>query len=389
MTKIKVTRRSFLGLVGAGALSLSPVPAHTLRSSAKEALTLYVGTYTTGASEGIYIYRMNPATGELTHFKTVKGVVNPSFLAIAKNRRYLYAVNEVTEFEGKPGGAVSAFQINSNDGDLRFLNQEASQGGAPCHLFVDATDRSVLVANYVGGNVSVLPIDSNGALGKATDLAQHRGSSINKERQEGPHAHCVILDASNSHAFVADLGIDRIMIYRFDEWQGKLSPGSQPWLELKPGAGPRHFKLHPNGRRAYVINELDSTVTAFNYDRKTGGLRTIGSISTLPKGYAGTNSCADLHIGPSGTFLYGSNRGHDSIVVYKIDQRTGRLQLVQHVTTQGKTPRNFAIDPTGRFLLAANQASDNVVVFRIDSRSGRLTPTGHIAEIPTPVCLVF
>ncbi|HUE82175.1 MAG TPA: lactonase family protein [Pyrinomonadaceae bacterium] len=383
------SRREFLKLLGVSAAGVSTLRANPSMLLPPEALTLYVGTYTSGKSEGIYVYRMGRTTGELKYLKTVKGVVDPSFLSIDSKGRYLFAVNEMTEFAGKPGGAVSAFRIDDKDGNLKFLNQEASLGGAPCHVIVDATDGFVLLANYVGGNLSVLPIRADGTLGPASDMVQHLGSSINKERQEAPHAHCIILDPSNQHAFAADLGLDKIMIYRFDSQRGKLTPGKQPWAQLKPGAGPRHFKLHPNGRFAYVINELDSTVTGFNYDRTKGTLSTIDSVSTLPKEFSGKNSCADLHVAPSGRFLYGSNRGHDSIVVFAIDESNGRLNSVQHVSTQGKTPRNFAIDPSGRFLLAANQASDTIVTFQIDQESGRLTATGHVAEVPTPVCLLF
>ncbi len=383
------SRREFLKLLGIGAASFSTLRANPSLLQAPEGLTLYVGTYTSGKSEGIYVYRMGRTTGELKHFKTVKGVVEPSFLSIDSKGRYLFAVNEMTEFAGKPGGAVSAFRINEKDGSLKFLNQEASLGGAPCHVTVDGADRFILLANYLGGNLSVLPIRGDGSLGPASDRVQHHGSSVNKERQEAPHAHCIILGPSNQHAFAADLGLDKIMIYRFDAQKGKLTPAKQPWAQLKPGAGPRHFKLHPNGRYAYVINELDSTVTGFNYDRTKATLRTIDSVSTLPKDFSGKNSCADLHIAPSGRFLYGSNRGHDSIVVFAINESNGRLSPVQHVSTQGKTPRNFTIDPSGRFLLAANQASDTIVTFRIEQKSGRLAPTGHVAEVPSPVCLLF
>lgn len=350
-------------------------------------LTLYVGTYTSGKSEGIYIYRMNLATGELRHFSTAKGVVNPSFLAIDPSRRHLYAVNEVTDFKQKPEGAVSAFSIDRQTGDLTFLNQQSSQGGAPCHLVVDRAGKYVLVANYVGGNVAVLPVQPDGRLGAATTMIQHHGASVNVQRQEGPHAHCVMLDAADRHAFAVDLGIDKIMIYRFDAARGKLTPNQPPSVGMKAGAGPRHFIIHPNHKTAYVINELDSTITAFAYTSASGALRAVQTVPTLPAGFSGFNTCADVHISPSGKFLYGSNRGHDSIVVFAIDERTGKLRYVQHEPTGGKTPRNFAIDPTGAYLLAANQDSDTIHTFRIDPREGRLTATGLVAAVPAPVCL--
>jgi 6-phosphogluconolactonase len=382
------SRREFLKATGLAVLSLA-VPS-SLRARTPQTIheqTLYVGTYTAGKSEGIYIYRMNMSTGELKHFNTVKDVVDPSFLTIDRKRRYLYAVNEVSQFAGKPGGAVSAFQIDPKTGNLKFLNQQPSLGGAPCHLTVDKTERFVLVANYDAGNVTVLPVERDGSLGLATDTVQHHGSSVKKE-QEGPHAHCIILDDSNRYAFAADLGLDKILIYRFDAKRGKLTPNRQPWVQVKPGAGPRHFTFHPSGRYAYAIDELDSTFTAFTCNGATGTLKELQTVSTLPSDFSGANSCAELSVSPSGKFLYGSNRGHNSIVSFAINESTGKLTYLEHVPTQGKTPRNFTIDPTGNFLLAANQESDTVVSFRIDSQTGRLKPTGHVAEIPTPVCLL-
>jgi 6-phosphogluconolactonase len=350
-------------------------------------LILYVGTYTSGKSEGIYIYRMNLETGELKRFDSTRAV-NPSFLAINR-RRYLYAVNEVAEFAGKSSGAVSAFSIDSTTGRLSFLNQQASMGADPCHVTIDRTGRFAVVANYTGGSISVFPIQRDGRLGPATQVIQHHGSSVNKEHQEGPHAHCVVLDRSNRHAFASDLGLDKVMIYRFDAKTGNLKAGKQPWAQLEPGAGPRHLAFHPKGTYFYVINELNSTLTAFAYDPLNGTLRSVQTVSTLPKGFSGHNDCADVHVSPSGKFLYGSNRGHDSIVVFAINENTGKLEYLEHASTQGKTPRNFTIDPTGRLLLAANQESDTIVTLHVDPLTGRLKPTGHVAEVPSPVCLKF
>jgi len=246
----------------------------------------------------------------------------------------------------------------------------------------------VLVANYTGGNLSVLPIQRDGSLGQPTDVVQHEGFRI-KEQQKGPHAHCIILDGPNRHALAADLGIDKVMIYRFDATTGKLNTGKQRWVQVGPGTGPRHLTLHPRGRYAYVINELDSTMSVFRYNGVNGALRPIETVSTLPEDFSGTSYCADLHVSPSGKLLYGSNRGHDSIVVFAIDEHTGRLKIVEHAPTQGKWPRNFTIDPTGRFLLVANKHSDCVVTLRINPVTGRLTTTGLVAEVPTPVCLKF
>ena len=385
----RLDRRAFLGLTSWGMLGFSSgtrLSWGALTVMPPRELLLYVGTYTSGRSEGIYICRLNLSSGQVRHVETAKGIVNPSFLALDHNSRHLYAVNEVNEFGGKASGAVSAFKIDPGSGALSLLNQQPSSGSGPCYLSIDKSGKFVLVANYDGGNAAVLPLH-DGSLLAPVDMVQHGGSSIDPERQKEPHAHSIVLDKSNHHAFVADLGLDKIMIYRFDSRTGKLAANNAPWVKLKPGAGPRHLTFHSNGRWAYVINELDSTVTAFTYSNASGGLQEMQTIPTLPVGFSTKNSCADIHVSPSGKFLYGSNRGHDSIVVFSIDQATGRLTLVEHVSTRGKTPRNFAIDPTGTYLLAANQNSDSVVSFRIDSVSGKLTPTGHVIEIPTPVCL--
>jgi 6-phosphogluconolactonase len=382
----RIARREFLRTAAVGTVSALALRRTAWSLEARE-LTLYVGTYTSGKSQGIYVYRMDRTRGELKGFSSIHSV-NPSFLAIDRKRRYLYAVNEVNEFDGKPGGAVSAFEINSTNGTLRLLNQQPSLGADPCHLTVDRKRKNLLVANYTGGSVAVLPIQRDGRLGAARDLKQHEGSGI-KEQQKGPHAHCVILDRSERYAMVADLGIDKVMIYDFNRTTGKLVAANQPWATLKPGAGPRHLSLHPDGEYAYVINELDSTVTVFKYDGDEGTLSEVDSVSTLPAGFSGTSYCADVHVSPSGKFLYGSNRGHDSIVTFAIDERTGKLSQLDHTSTEGKWPRNFVIDPTGSFLLVANQRTDNVVTFRIDARTGRLSPTGYVAEIPAPVCLKF
>lgn len=389
MSLIKGSRRGFLWAGGFGVLGAFAFRGIAQSHQTARSRPLYVGTYTSGKSEGIYLYSMDMSSGELKYSKSVKRVVDPSFLAIGRTRRFLYAVNELSEFAGKPGGAVSAFSIDQKTGNLSLLNQQTSLGGAPCYVTVDATGKFVLVANYTGGNVSVLPVLRDGSLGAATAMVQHEGSGPNKERQEAPHAHCVVLDHSNRFAFVADLGLDKIVIYRFDAKGGKLIPAAQPFAQLKSGSGPRHFVFHPNGRYAYVINELDSTLTGFSYDAARGNLRSMQTISALPKDFSGKNYCADLHISPSGKFIYGSNRGHNSIVVFAIKAKTCELTHLEHVSTQGKTPRNFTIDPTGRFLLVANQESDSVVTMRIDPVTGRLKPTGHSAEVPTPVCLKF
>jgi len=392
MEKKNSSRRQFLQVAGAGALGLSLTnPLRTAFRSylSTRELLVYVGTYTTNPnshSEGIYVCRLDLSSGELRRLAVARGVVNPSFLTIDQRQQFLYAVNEVNTFAGKASGAVSSFGIDQQTGALKFLNQQPSAGSGPCHLTIDRAGNFILVANYDGGSVAVLPLRA-GSLGAPVDMVQHLGSSVNPERQKGPHAHGVVLDKGNRFVFVPDLGLDKIMIYKFNSGSGKLSANNE--AKLKPGAGPRHFAFHQTGRWAYVINELDSTVTAFAYDSAQGILKESQTISTLPGDFSGKNSCAEIVVAPAGRFLYGSNRGHDSIVAFAIDQATGKLALVGHVSSGGKTPRNFAIDPAGRFLLAANQNSDTLVSFRIDPLSGKLSSTGHAVEVPTPVCVVM
>ena len=383
MTIDRFSRRRFLKAGGIGVFGLFAFRADAW----SEERVLYVGTYTSGKSEGIYVYHYAPQVGALGAFESRKAV-NPSFVAVDRSRRFLYAVNEVGEYEGKPSGYVSAYEINSISANLLLLNQQPTHGADPCHLTVDSKRKALLVANYTGGNVTVLPIRADGSLAPASDLNQHEGSGP-KEQQKGPHAHCVILDRFERHALVADLGVDKVMVYRFDRAAGKLIPTKQPFAELQAGAGPRHLTFHPTGKYLYVINELDSSMAAFRYNETNGTLTHIDTVSTLPSDFSGVSYCADVHVSPSGRFLYGSNRGHNSIVVFEIDPRTGKIKLVEHVSTQGDWPRNFTIDPSGKFLLVANQRSDNVVTFNIDQRTGRLTPTGHNHPIPSPVCLRF
>ncbi len=391
--KNNYSRRDFLKFAVAGTTALSFAGSifgsDSGRSGMKE-LLVYVGTYTAGKSEGIYVLKLDLQSGDLKPHKIVKNVVEPSFLTVDKKRRFVYAVNETVEFSGKKSGAVSSFAIDQRTGDLQFLNQQPSLGGAPCFVTTSEDSRFVLVANYVGGNVAVFPVENDGKLGVSTDLAQHTGFGPNKDRQEAAHAHSITLDRNNRLAFAADLGIDRLMIYQFDSKTGKLIPNKvQPFFQAKPGAGPRHFTFHPNGKFAFLINELTSSITSLSYDEKLGTLKEIQTLSTLPKSFDDANTCADIHVSPDGKFLYGSNRGHDSIASYRIGKNDGKLEFVEHTMTGGKRPRNFAIDPSGKFLLAANQDSDSIVVFRIDKKTGKLSPSGTSADVPTPVCIKF
>jgi len=354
---------------------------------AEETISVYIGTYTRGESQGIYLFHLDLATGALRPAGLAGETTNPSFLAVHPSRQFLYAVGEISGFGGKPTGAVSAFAIDPKSGKLTLLNQQSSGGPGPCHVSVDATGGNVLVANYSGGSVTCLPIRTDGRLDKATAFVQHQGSSIDPGRQKGPHAHSINLSPDNRFAFVADLGLDKVMVYRFDAGAGTLIAANPPWATLAPGAGPRHFAFHPDGRHAYVINELHSTVTALDYDPTSGALGTRQTISTLPDDFQEKNSTAEVQVHPSGKFLYGSNRGHDSIAVFAIDADTGRLTLVERESTQGQSPRNFGIDPTGKYLLAANQTTHNVVVFGIDAENGALQPTGHSVSVHSPVCV--
>jgi 6-phosphogluconolactonase len=377
-----IHRRSFL------VLALLAARAAPVFAAGGEML-VYVGTYTRGASKGIYLFRLDLSSGALTSVGLAGEMVNPSFLTIHRNRRFLYAVGETNEFAGQKSGVVSAFAIDPGTHKLTLLNQQPSGGGGPCYLVVDRSGKYVLLANYGGGSVSALPIGADGKLGPATAFIQHSGSSVDRQRQSSPHAHSINVDRANRYAVAADLGLDKLLVYKFDAAKGTLAPNAEPFAALKPGAGPRHFAFHPNGRFGYVINEMHCTVTALAYEAKTGRFRELQTISTLPGAVEKGFSTAEVQVHPSGRFLYGSNRGHDSIAVFSIDQKKGTLTAVEQEPTQGKIPRNFGIDPTGTFLLAANQNSDSIVVFRIDPKTGALEPTGHKAEAPIPVCVKF
>ncbi len=360
-------------------------------AAADKTMLVYFGTYTGEKSQGIYVSRLDLGSGTLTPPTLAAAIASPSFLAVHPNRSFLYSVNEVGKFDGKESGSVSAFSIDAKSGTLTLLNQESSVGTGPAHLIVDKTGGNVLLANYGGGSVAALPIGTDGKLKPSTAFIQHTGSSVNPQRQNRPHAHSINVDPGNRFAYVADLGLDKVLIYRFDAAKGTLVANDPPFAQVKPGAGPRHFAFHPKGRFAYVINEIDLTVTAFASDPAKGALTEVQTVSSLPPGESVQSgfSTAEVQVHPSGKFLYGSNRGHNSLSVFAIDEKTGRLTYVENVPTQGSTPRGFGIDPTGAFLLAGNQRSDSVVVFRIDQKAGRLTPTGQTLTIGSPVCVKF
>ncbi|MFN0124760.1 MAG: lactonase family protein, partial [Blastocatellia bacterium] len=381
------SRRVFCRLAVAGvtgAVLRSTLDEPVISAAARDWL-LYVGTYTNNTgSEGIYLCRMNGGTGELKIQRAFGGAKSPAFLAIDAKRQFLYAASEVPDFNGGKTGAAAAYAMDRATGDLKLLNQQAVPG-VPCHVSVDRTRKCIVVANYGGGNVAVLPVNPDGSLAPVSDTRQHTGVGPNKARQGEPHAHCAIIDPNNRFAYSADLGLDKVMIYQLDAKAGKLTPHTQPWASVKPGAGPRHFTIHPKGKHAFVINELDATLTVFDYDGAKGTLNAAQAVSTLPEGFTGTSYCADVHVHPSGRFVYGSNRGHNSIAVFAFD--AGRLTPLQHQSTMGDWPRNFAVDPAGDFLLVANQRSSDIFVFRIDRVTGRLSDTGHKLAVPAPVCL--
>ena len=350
-------------------------------------LLVFVGTYNTEGAKsdnGIYIYRLEMSTGALKPVGAAKGV-NPSYLALDATQQYLYAVNETMQLEGQSGGGVSAFTLDPRTAQPTLLNQQASQGGLPCYISVDQLRRYAFVVNYAQGNVLMLPILNDGRLGPASDMIQHHGSSVNPQRQGKPYAHSVVLDPTQRYALVADLGIDKEIIYEIDYAHGKLIPRAE--VKTHPGGGPRHLIFHPNARYAYLIQEVDSTISAYAYHAEKGTLEELQTVPALPAGFKGHNTSADIHVSPSGKFLYGSNRGHDSIVIYAIDESSGRLTYVGHEGSGGETPRNFAIDPTGAYMLVANQDSSNIVTYRIDPSTGKLQPTGQVTQVNMPVCV--
>ncbi len=381
--------RTTLGLSLLALCMLSIGPPTNATDAPKSNYLVFVGTYTEKESKGIYVYRLDAASGQLTALGLAAETTNPSFLAVDPSRHFLYAVNELPKYKGQASGAVSAFAIDRQTGKLSQLNEVASRGADPCYIALDKTGKHVLVANYTGGSVAVFPVLKDGRLGEASAFVQHAGSGPNRERQEGPHAHWIEVTANNRFAIAADLGLDKVMVYRFDPKTGSLTPNNPAFAKVDPGAGPRHAAFHPNGRFAYVINELHSSITNFSYDAGRGELNTLQTVSTLPKDFSGSNDTAEIQVHPNGKFLFASNRGHDSIAVFSIDQHKGRLTLVDHFSTQGKTPRNFEIDPSGSRLFVANQGSGNIVVFRIDQETGRLTSTGQVLNVPSPVCVKF
>ena len=386
------SRREFIAASAAGLVGLAS-GSESLASgeeSMADSDLLYVGTYTEGdQTDGIYLVRMDRRSGKLENVGSVNAGPNPSFLAIHPNGRALYAVNELEKYNGKPGGALSSFAIAHDTGALTKRSEQPSEGGAPCYVSVDRSGRVVLVANYFGGNLALLPIQADGSLAPPAQMVQHTGTGPNATRQDAPHVHCIVADRSNRFVLAADLGVDRVYVYRLDIAGKSLRHVEGGDAVMRPGAGPRHIAFHPTLPLVFVANELDSTVATLRFDAEHGKLSPLDTHSTLPAGWTGTNYPADIHVASSGRTLYVSNRGHNSIAVFSIADSTGALSLDQVISTDGDWPRNFSIDPSGRWLLAANQKSDSVVVFRRDQKSGQLMPTPERLWLPNPVCVRF
>jgi 6-phosphogluconolactonase len=352
-----------------------------------------VGTYTqTGAGlperpEGLFVFKLNPSNGSLEPVQAVTGISNPTFLSLTPDHRTLYTIEELEEFKGQAGGGISAFSVDPASGRLEWINSQPTLGGLPCHVSIDPIHRYVWVANYAGGSAVIFPILKDGSLAAAAAVIQHAGHGSNPQRQEKPHVHSVTLDPQSQFALAADLGLDKIYVYRaMDVYQNS---GGEPLFEAssEPGGGPRHLAFHPNARFVYAVKELTATVSCYTFDPQMGALHPVQNLPSLPKDFHGSNLCADVQVTPNGDFLYVSNRGHDCIARFTIDRSSGRLTFLGYTPTLGNTPRNFAITPDGRLLLAANQQSDSIIAFWIDSTTGGLEPTGEVTRVPSPACI--
>lgn len=370
-------------------LILTSVSSAAQKTSGKKIYRVYVGTYTEHDSKGIYAFQFDSSSGKAGAVELVAETKNPSFLAIEPKHRYIFSANEISEYQGKKSGGISAFAVEPGSGKLTFLNEVSSGGAGPCQLAVDKTGKYVVVANYDSGSIAAFPVQSDGKLAEASSVVQHTGHGPDADRQKGPHAHNIAIAPDNRFVIANDLGLDQLLVYHFNATKGTLTANQPPFASVEPGAGPRHAAFHPNGRFVYSINEMAGSVSAFRYDAKAGSMQHLQTISSLPPGYKGAIESAEITAHPSGKFLYASNRGDaDTIAVFAIDN-SGMLKMIESAPTIGKTPRNFAIDPTGQFLLVAGQNSNNVVVFRIDPKTGRLTATGQVVDVPMPVCLIF
>ncbi|MCA0758006.1 lactonase family protein [Paenibacillus sp. N4] len=352
----------------------------------QQRLLIFAGSYAEAEDNGVYVYSFDEQTGTLTLTDEFSGLKNPTFLNVDTERSLLYSISETVSPEGKKVGEAAAFAIDAANGKLRLLNRKVTVESTTCHIQRDAASRYLTVTSYHGGMIGLLGIGEDGGVGELLDVRQHEGSSRHPERQDRPHPHSSFYSPDGRYLLVSDLGLDRVVTYSVDEEKLQLVKRSE--AVLHPGAGPRHLTFHPNGKFVFVINEVDSTITSFTYDSDNGQLTEVETVSTLPEGLQEENSCAEIAISSDGQFLYGSNRGHDSIVVFAVDGQSGRLTLVQHISTEGGHPRHFALTPNGRYLLAANRDSDNIVTFTVDRESGKLAYTGRQVRVSKPVCLV-
>lgn len=374
-------------------LYLFPVMAGMVFSNATQAVAfekplVFISAFAPGEKGAIHAFEFNPLTGALKQVERNTDVEHPFFLAVSPDNKYLYSIHAPGKFGGKENEYVAAYELQDRTGKLKLLNRQSSLGTASCYLDIDQSGKAVVVANYSTGSVASLPVKKDGSLGEAATFVQHTGSSVDPKRQKEPHAHCSVISPDQKFVFAADLGLDKIMAYQLDSETAKLTPSQQPFIRTIPGAGPRHLTFHPDGKHLYAINELKNSVTAFDYDPKTGTLIEQETISTLPEDFKGTSHCADLKITPDGRFLYGTNRGHDSIAAYKIDDE-GKLSLLEIEPSLGKGPQNLAITANGKFLLCANMPGNNVIVFQINDKTGKLTPVGDPISIPSPSCILI
>jgi len=363
-----------------GALLTMPATVH-----ADDPL-IYVSAFAAGEKGAIHAFRFDSETGTLKPQHRTTDVQHPFFLAISPDSRFLYSI-DTEKFGGTEDEFVAAYAIKGRSGKLERLNQQSAKGTASCYLDIDSTGKTVVLANYSTGNVAALPVQADGSLGAATAFVQHEGSSVDPKRQKAPYAHSIVISPDNRFALAADLGIDKVLIYRLDAAASKLSVNAaQASVSVEPGSGPRHLTFHPNGKSVYLINELKNTVTFFAYEPQSGKLTTQQTISTLPADFDGVTHTADVKITPNGKFLYGTNRGHDSIACYRIGD-DGMLSLIKIEPSLGKGPQNLLITPDGQWLICANMPGNSVVVFRINSKTGELTPTGEPISMPMPSCI--
>ncbi|QDT93113.1 lactonase family protein [Gimesia algae] len=356
--------------------------------AASEEPLVFISAFAPGEKGAIHAYKMNPKTGELKLVERTSDVEHPFFLAVSPDNKFLYSIHAPGKFSGKDNEFVSAFALEGRTGKLKLLNRQSSLGTASCYLDIDKSGKAVVVANYTTGSVTSLPVKADGSLGEPKTFIQHTGSSVNPQRQKEPHAHCSVISPDEKFVFAADLGLDKILAYQLDPQTAKMTPAEQPFVRTIPGAGPRHLTFHPDGKQMYVINELKNSITEFDYHPESGLLIEGQTISTLPEDFTGTSHCADLKFTPDGKFLYGTNRGHDSIAAYQVDEQ-GKLTLIEIAPSLGKGPQNLAVTADGKFLICANMPGNNVVVFQIDDETGKLSPTGDPVEIPSPSCIMI